>query len=57
MMKKVYHETMLSYCLKCRKNTESRNPMVEKTKRGIFLSYCAVCGSKKSKFIKKQKGF
>ena len=36
MMKKVYYETMLSYCLKCRKNTESRNPMVEKTKRGIF---------------------
>ena len=57
MMKKVYYETMLSYCLKCRKNTESRNPMVEKTKRGIFLSCCAVCGSKKSKYIRKQKGF
>ena len=24
---------MLSYCLKCRKNTESRNPNVAKTKK------------------------
>ena len=45
---------MLSYCLKCRKNTESKNPKVIKTKNGriMFLSKCAVCGSKNSKFIK-----
>ena len=48
---------MLScYCLKCRKNTESKNPKVAKTKneRIMFLSKCAVCDSKKSKFIKEQ---
>ena len=47
---------MLSYCLKCRKNTESKNPTVVKTKSGriMLLSKCAVCYSKKSKFIKEQ---
>ena len=47
---------MLSYCFKCRKNTESINPKVSKTTNGkaIILSTCAMCGSKKSKFIKKQ---
>ena len=48
---------MLSYYwLKCRKNTESKNPKVAKAKNGriMLLSKCAVCDSKKSKFIKKQ---
>ena len=47
---------MLSYCLKCRKNTESKNPKVVKTKNGriMLLSKCEVCDSKKSKFIKEQ---
>ena len=47
---------MLSYCLKCKKNTESINPRVSKTTNGktTMLSKCAVCGSKKSKFIKEQ---
>ena len=47
---------MLSYCLKCRKNTESKNPKVVKTKNGraMLSSNCAVCGCKKSKFIKEQ---
>ena len=45
---------MLSYyCLKCRKTTESKDPKVVRTKFGImFLSRCAVCDSKKLKFIK-----
>ena len=44
------------YCLKCRKNTESKNPKVAKTKNGriMLLSKCTVCDSKKSKFIKEQ---
>ena len=48
---------MLSYCLKCRKNTESKNAKFVKTKKGrtMPLSKCAVCDSKKSKFIKKNK--
>ena len=47
---------MLSHCLKCRKNTESKNPKVAKTNNGriMLLSKCAVCDRKKSKFIKEQ---
>ena len=45
---------MLSYCLKYRKNSGSNNPNVARTKIGsiMLLSKCAVCDSKKSKFIK-----
>ena len=47
---------MLSYCFKCRRNTKSINPKVSKTTNGtaIILLTCAICGSKKSKFIKQQ---
>ena len=47
---------MLSYCLKCKRNTESINSKVSKTTNGkaIILSTCAICGSEKSKFIKEQ---
>ena len=50
---------MLSYCLKCRKNTEIENlenPNVARTKneRILLLSKCTVCNSKKLKFIKEQ---
>ena len=43
---------MLSYCLKCRKNTASVNPRVSASSDGrtMILSKCAICGSKKSKF-------
>ena len=49
---------MLSYCLKFKKSTESINPKVSKTTNGkaMILSTCAICGSKKSKFIKEQEG-
>ena len=45
---------MLSYCLKCGKNTESKNLNVVRTKIGrtIPLSKCSVCNNKKSKFLK-----
>ena len=48
---------MLWYCLKCRKNKESRNPKVGKTKNGriMLLSKCEVCSNKRSKFIKENK--
>ena len=47
---------MLSYCLKSRKNTESKNPKVVKTKNGriMLLSKCTVHNSEKWKFIKEQ---
>ena len=47
---------MLWYCLKCKKNTESKNPKVARSKnrRIMLLSKCTVCDDKKSKFIKEQ---
>ena len=45
---------MSSYCLKCRKNTESENPKILKIKNGriMLLSKYAVCESKNSRLIK-----
>ena len=47
---------MLSYYLKCRNNTESKNPNALKIKNGriMFLSKSAVWQGKKLKFIKEQ---
>ena len=47
---------MESYCLKCKKYTKNINPQVSSTSNGelMVLSKCAICNSKKSKFIKKQ---
>ena len=47
---------MKSYCLKRRKDTESIDPRVSNTSncRKTMLSKCAICGSKKSRFIKNQ---
>ena len=52
----MYKYKMKSHCLKCRKNTENINPKVSKTSNGrtMVLSKCAICGSKKSRFIKNQ---
>ena len=47
---------MKSYCSKCRKDTENINLRVSSTSNGrkMILSKCAICGSKKSRFIKNQ---
>ena len=47
---------MKSYCLKCKKDTENINPKISKTSsnRIMVLSKCAICGRKKSRFIKNQ---
>ena len=47
---------MKSYCLKCRKNTENTDSKVSKASnsRTMMLSKYAICGSKKSRFIKNQ---
>ena len=47
---------MKSYCLKCRKDTENINSRVSSTINGstMILSKCAICRSKKSRFIKDQ---
>ena len=46
----------MPYCLKCKENTESVNIAVSATSNGrtMILSKCAICGSKKSTFIKNQ---
>ena len=46
------------FCLKYRKDTENINPSVSSTSTGkaMILSKCAICGSKKSRFIKNQEG-
>ena len=45
---------MSSYCLNCKKDTENINPRVSTTSTGktVLLPKCAICGSKKSRFIK-----
>ena len=45
---------MKSYCLKCKKDSENKNPRVSNTSNGrtMILSTCAICDSKKSRFIK-----
>ena len=47
---------MESYCLRCKKRTKNINPQVSSTSNGkiMILSKCAICGGKKSRFIKKQ---
>ena len=47
---------MKSYCLRCRKDTKNINPRVSNLSNGrtMILSKCAICDSKKSRFIKNQ---
>ena len=54
MTNKIYVKAILCYYLKCRKNTESKNPKVVRTKnrRKMPLPKCVVRDGKKSKFIK-----
>ena len=44
----------MTYCSNCKKDTEN---VIQKTRYGRtwLLSKCAVCGNKKSRFIKKQR--
>ena len=43
-----------TYCLACRKYTKSINPKIVRNRqnRSMIQSICAICGSKKSRFIK-----
>ena len=47
---------MMTYCLKCRKNTKDIDAKMVRTKNGrvILSSKCDVCSSKKSRFMKEQ---
>ena len=56
----IMYKTMLSYCLKCIKDTENINQRVSKTSNGktMILSKFAICDSKNQNLLKnkKQKG-
>ena len=45
-----------TYCLACREYTKSINPKIVRNRqnRSMIQSNCAVCGIKKSRFIKEQ---
>ena len=45
-----------TYCLSCRKNTENTNLKIVKSEnnRSMIQSNCAICDSKKSRFIKER---
>ena len=44
------------YCLVCRKYTKNINPKIVRNRQNgsMIQSNCAICGSKKSRFIKEQ---
>ena len=44
------------YCLQCKKDTENKNSRVSNASNGrtMILSNCAICDSKKSRFIKNE---
>ena len=46
-----------TYCLVCKKYTENTNPNIVRNRQNRLKiqSNCAICGSKKSRFIKEQK--
>ena len=45
---------METHFLKCKKNTKNIDPTISSTSNGksMILIKCAICGSKKSRFIK-----
>ena len=49
-------QSMLTFCVKRRKKTENLDPKIFKTKNGILIIQpkWAVCGIKKSRFVKEQ---
>ena len=52
----MYKYKIKSFCLKCRKDTENMNSRASNTSNGrtTILSKRAICGSKKSRFIRNQ---
>ena len=45
-----------TYCLVCKKNTKNTNPKIVRNRQNRLMiqSNCAICRSKKSRFIKEQ---
>ena len=51
-----YHKNNSNHCLRCKKNTENINSGVSNTSNNktILFSKCAICDTKKPRFVKKQ---
>ena len=47
---------MRTYCVKCRRDTESIDPEMDRTKnnRLVIQLKCSICGIKKSRFVKER---
>ena len=47
---------LISFCLKCKRNTKTKDAKMIKTKNGrlTLSSKCVVCGSKQSRYMKEQ---
>ena len=52
LCRRIYN-TMVSYCIKCKRKTQEVNPTPMRTKnnRIALRSTCPVCGTNKSRFI------
>ena len=52
----MYKNKMKTYCVKCKKDTESIDPKMIRTRnnRLVMQSNSSVCGIKKSRFAKEQ---
>ena len=46
-----------TYCLVCKKHIKNTNPKIVRNRQNRLMiqSNCAICGSKKSRFVKEQK--
>ena len=55
-MQATYKYKMKTYCVKCKKDTESIDPKMIRTRnnRLVMQSNSSVCGIKKSRFAKEQ---
>ena len=55
-MQATYKNKMKTYCVKCKKDTESIDPKMIRTRnnRLVMQSNSSVCGIKKSRFAKEQ---
>ena len=51
-----YTKTTEAYCVRCKKNTTNKISSVRRTRQNrlMLVSNCAICGKKKSRFIKNQ---
>ena len=55
MLWNIQYKKMETYCISCKKNTANNSSARITKPNRLFLSNCAICSKKKSRFIKNQK--